>query len=123
MANDTATNGGVVTQTAGWRPETPFLMDVPGARALSPPTGSSTRAVAPALGYASPFVAEYTMDGEQAAQTSLFASLVGELYDPEFDEAVEDLVDDAAAVAEGAGTFEVGDPVRQRAQKARVVRA
>jgi hypothetical protein len=123
MANDTATNGGVVTQSAGWRPETPFLMDVPSGRALLPPTGSSTRAVAPALGYGSPFVAEYTMDGEQAAQTSLFAALVGELYDPEFDEAVEDLVDDAAAVAEGAGSFEVGDPVRQHAQKARVVRA
>ena len=48
-------------------------MDVPRVCALPSSTGSAIRTGVPTLGYASPFVAEYETDGQQAAEKALFA--------------------------------------------------
>lgn len=96
-----------------WQPESPFLNDV------SSLTGQSSAATAASKVFAldaqsySPFVAEYedesAPDGGPRAEA--FAALVSELSDSEFSEALEDLVNEAAAVAEDRLRFsaEVGD--------------
>ena len=107
----------------GWEPESPFLNDVPA------PSGSATaaaaavsRAFAPAYENESPFVSEYAGEaGTLGPQAEQFASVVGELHDPEFTEALEDLVNEAAAVAEDRFSSEVGDPGRQRLDAERAV--
>lgn len=113
-----------ISSAVGWEPETPFLRDV------TIPTGAGTaaatspaRAFASAYELESPFVSEYVgEEGFPGPQAELFASLVGELYDPEFEEALEDLVNEAAAIAEEQLSFEYEDPAQQRLEMERALR-
>jgi len=107
--------------TLGYEPESPFLSDI----AISPRTAgasSAPGAFAPLNEVESPFVGEYAgEDGSTGPQAELFASVVGELYDPEFDESLEDLVEEAAAVAEEGPSFEHEDPAQQRIEMERTL--
>jgi len=119
-----SSNGNVATETIGMEPESPFLSDVlptPGAATIA--VTSASRAFGPASRVESPFVAEYeTEQPESGPQSEAFAALVGELYDQEFEEALEDLVDEASAVAEDRFTFEADDAMRSRLEMERSVR-
>ena len=102
--------------------ESPFLSDIPlpSADAVAVPRAVGGPAV---QSFESPFIAEY--DGESdfvPAAAEEFASLMSDLYDQEFEDALEDLVNDAAAVAEGHMAFELGDPTRHRLDSERAVR-
>lgn len=117
-------NGSQAVSVATWEPESPFLSDIPPA--FGPVTASATaarRAFAPAREFESPFIAEYTGEDRGAGPLAeSFAALMGELYDSEFEEALEDIVNEAAAVVEEQAQYEVGDPVRHRMNAERAVR-
>ena len=81
-------------------------------RARSAPRASSSR----------PFVHEYLGEDGAAPEAELFASVVSEVVDPEFTESLEDLVNDAAAVAEQVPSYEGEDPGRERRDAERAVR-
>jgi len=117
-------NENVATETIGWEPESPFLPDVPlPASVVTAAATSAARAFGPASRVESPFVAEYdTEQMESGPQSEEFAALVGELHDAEFEEALEDLVDEASAIAEDRFSFEVDDPMRSRLEMERIVR-
>jgi hypothetical protein len=112
-------------EAMGWEPETPFLLDVPSVPGVATAAATSAaHAFAPMPQPESPFVSEYAGDQTEAGpQAEAFAGLLSELHDPEFEEALEDLVDEAAAIAEDRINFEVEDPVRARLEMERVVRA
>lgn len=112
------------TSATEWEPESPFASDVP----LSPGVATAI-ATSPSQAFApsqleSPFVSEYAgEDGVAGPQAEVFASLVGEFYDQEFEEALEDLVNEATAVAEEQFSSEVGDPAQQRLEVERSLEA
>ena len=84
-----------------WEPESPFLSDVPSVASTEAATAPSRVFASQAESY-SPFVAEYEDGtGESAGpRAERFAALVAELTDTEFSEALEDLVNEATAIAE-----------------------
>jgi hypothetical protein len=121
-ANETHGNG-AGPSTQQWEPESPFLPEV---SMLTASTASSSPAEAfgPRIQNDSPFVAEYAGEADIGGpRAELFAELVSELSDTEFAEALEDLVNEATAVAEETFTSEVADPAEQREDAERAVRS
>ncbi len=117
MAQDTESSvTEATTETLTWEPESPFISDVPLSRnAATVAATSAGRAFASAFEAESPFIPEYAgEEGAPGPQAELFASLVGEFYDNEFEEALEDLINEAAGVAEEQSGFELEDPGQQR---------
>jgi hypothetical protein len=106
----------------GFQPETPFMPD---ATAFMPPRplGGTVlvREGASAYEKESPFLPEYGA-AEADARAEAFAELLGELYDPEFEDAVVDLVHEASAVAEERFVFEAGDAAAERVEAEHGVR-
>jgi hypothetical protein len=102
--------------------ESPFLNDISLPSAV--PVAVSRADPTPIVqSLESPFIAEYHGEADFIpAAAEEFASLMSDLYDPEFEEALEDLVNEAAAVADGRMAFELGDPTRHRADTERAVR-
>lgn len=118
---DTLTSTDATVEQAAWEPESPFLRDVPVARAATP-SMAPARADAASFPAASPFVSEYAGgDAFSSPQAEAFASIVGELHDPEMDEAIGDLVHEAAAIAADRTAGEVSDPGRDRQEMERAV--
>jgi len=118
---DTLTRTDANGEAQEWVPESPFLRDVfvstPFAGAMP-----AARIAAIATARESPFVPEYAgQDAGLKPQAEEFASLIGELYDPEFEEAISDLVNEAAAVADDRASSEVSDPGRERYEVERAV--
>jgi hypothetical protein len=110
--------GGVL----GFLPETPFMPDATAFMSPRPLGGTLlVREGASAYETESPFLPEYGA-GEADARAEAFAGLLGELYDPEFEEAVVDLVHEASAVAEERFAFEAGDPAAERVEAEHGVR-
>jgi hypothetical protein len=106
----------------GFLPETPFMPDATSFMPPRPLSGTPfVREGASAYETESPFVPEYGA-GEADARAEAFADLLGELYDPEFEEAVADLVHEASAVAEERFAFEAGDPAAERLEAEHGVR-
>lgn len=100
---------------AEWQPESPFssFPTFQTQSLASQPRRETVRSYE----MESPFLSEYQLEGGEPAvtpQMQLFASLLAELHDSEFDEAVTDLVNEAAVVTEERYSFETGDPVQQR---------
>jgi hypothetical protein len=113
-------NGGG-PQTLGWEPETPFLNAPPVPRVAA--TNANGGSFARGSTIESPFTAEYAgEDAHGGAHAEAFASLMDELRDEEFAEALEDLVNDAGAVLEDGFSGEIGDPVRERFTMERTIR-
>jgi hypothetical protein len=104
-----------------WEPESPFLSDLPSRENASV---SAAVAFGPQTELESPFTSEYALDGEviPSYKAEQFARLIGELYDPEFEETLTDLVNEAAALAEDRLMHETGDSARERANLERDIR-
>jgi len=104
-----------------WEPETPFLSD-PFPR--ENPSVSAATAFGPSFELESPFTSEYALEGENipSPQAEQYARLLGELYDTEFEEALTDLVNEAAALAEDRQMYESEDPARESADVERTLR-
>lgn len=122
MAQDSGPLGTeTMTGTIGFEPESPFISDVPVPASVAATAPGKTFAPAPAV--ESPFVTEYAgEEGEYGPQAEEFASLASEFYDPEFEEALEDLVNEASAVAEQQPSFESEDPAQLRLESERALR-
>lgn len=108
----------------GFLPETPFMPD---AATFMPPRAPAGVPFAHerAVGYEteSPFLLlPPGGHGETDARAEAFAELLGELYDPEFEDAVVDLVHEVSAVAEDRFAYEVGDPAAERVEAERGAR-
>jgi hypothetical protein len=110
-------------ESSSWEAETPFLPD--------PVTSASTlAATAPRVAFGayeadSPFTAEYLLEDTttiRSPQAERFATLLGELYDREFEEVVSDLVHEGAAVLGDRAEHETGDPARDQAAAERALR-
>ncbi|HKP15531.1 MAG TPA: hypothetical protein VJT85_05685, partial [Gemmatimonadaceae bacterium] len=120
-ANGRNGNGhhGAVT-TLAWEPESPFSaeQEVPGA------IGTASRGPAPrSTSIETPFTGEFVgEDARPSAHAEAFASLMNDLHDEEFSEALEDLVNDASAVLEEGFSGEIGDPERERFAMERTIR-
>lgn len=101
-----------------WDPETPFLNE---------PTTVGTMKSAPGARHSlprsvieSPFSAEYIgQDAQPGPHAETFATLMAEFQDEAFAEALEDLVDDAAASLESEFNAESVDTVRDRSMMER----
>jgi hypothetical protein len=95
-----ATTNGSSPAHVAWSPESPFLSDLPPAP-TAPAGASPAHSFAQVFERESPFVAEYAGEtdggGPRAEQ---FAALVSDLADEEFEEALEELVNEATAIAE-----------------------
>jgi hypothetical protein len=104
-----------------WEPESPFLSDLPSGENASV---SAAVAFGPQSELESPFTSEYALDGEviPSYKAEQFARLIGELYDPEFEETLTDLVNEAAALAEDRLMHETGDSASERANLERDIR-
>ena len=112
-------NGGA-SGTVAWEPETPFI-NVPIVPRAEPAASSRPFVTRPTI--ETPFSSEYAGDDTRAGpHGEAFAALMSELYDEEFAEALEDLVNDASAVVEEGFATEVGDPDRDRFAMERAVR-
>jgi hypothetical protein len=86
-----------------WEPESPFLSDAPALARLTEAATSASQVFAPEDEAYSPFIADYEHDGGDGAggrRAERYAELVAELSDTEFSEALEDLVNEATAIAE-----------------------
>lgn len=98
-----------------WEPESPFLSDpVPTRQRVL----SAAVAFGPIAEAESPFASEYfAVEGEGVPnpQAEQFARLMSELHDVEFEQAVVDLVNETAALAEDRFSRETGDAARDRA--------
>lgn len=107
-----------------WEVESPFLADAPAPRgSANIPATSIGRSSSPSYELESPFVSEYVgQEDAPGPHAELFASLVGELYDQEFEEALEDLANEATAVAEEQLSFEYEDPGQQRLEMEHALR-
>lgn len=112
------------TETAEWesvfQPESPFLADpalAPRGAGAAPPAAASA---VPQQG--SPFLSEYTGEGDTGPRAAAFTEVVTELADTEFSEALEDLVNEALAVAEDRFSSETADPATARGEAERAVR-
>ena len=108
-----------VSQT--WEVESPFLSD-PVSHENTP--FSAALAFGPQNEIESPFTSEYTLAGEviPSYKAEQFARMLGELYDPEFEETLTDLVNEVAALTEDRLTHETGDLVRERSNLERDIR-
>jgi hypothetical protein len=107
-----------MTGTVRWEPESPFLSDVRSVSGLTEAAMTASQVFAPeAQGY-SPFVADYEDEGGDSGgpRAERFAELVSELGDTEFSEALEDLVNEATAIAEDRYrvSSEAGDPAMEQ---------
>jgi hypothetical protein len=125
LHSSTHNGNGNGVATEQWEPESPFLSDFgPSLRSQVAAASTPSTVFGPPSQHESPFIAEYAgevdMGGPRAER---FAGLVSELSDTEFSEALEDLVNEAAAVAEDRAQFENEDPVAQRLDTERAVRA
>lgn len=99
---------------SAWEPESPFLPD---PVAAGRPALSAAIAFGPPSEIESPFTSEYALEGEAipGPQAEQFARFSGDIYEVEFDAAVTDLVNEAAALAEDRFSRETGDISRDRA--------
>ena len=109
-----STTNGTSPDVQHWEPESPFLSDAHSVPGLSATATSASRAFAPEREAYSPFVADYEQEGGDAgssARAERFAQLLAELSDTEFSEALEDLVNEATAIAEDRmlASFETAD--------------
>src|SRR5262245_56358480 len=113
MSSLSGSNGSARTEHS-WEPESPFLSDVGATNGVGSVT-SASQVFAPPTYNESPFVAEYVgqYDGG-GARAEMFAELVSELSDQEFNEALDDLVNEAIAVAEDRFTSEAPDPAAEQ---------
>jgi len=119
--NGNGTHPGADTEMEDWtgESENPFLSDIPASTSLATAPPQLTQS----LGQESPFLSEYVGDVEAGGpRAELFTELLTELSDNEFEEAVEDLVNEATAVAEETFTSEAADPAEQRANAEQAVR-
>jgi len=96
-----------------YQPETPFASD--GFGRTSPT--SAAVAFGPSFEIHTPFLSEYGLDGGVAVggpRAEFFASLMAELHEPEFEEAVADLVNEAAVLAQEQLAYDSEDPAEDR---------
>ena len=103
--------------------EGPFRADE--IAGLSGSAVSPGRAFAPAYEIATPFITEYFHESGELGASPLaehYASLVAELYDREFEEALLDLTHEASALAEEQFAYEAGEPAAERAEAERGLR-
>src|SRR5437867_621336 len=107
----------------GYEPETPFALDGV-ARAGAPSAGVAAPPPTDApYQRQTPFVSEYALDpGTPSREAELYADVLSELEDPEFEEAVADLVHEAAALAEERFSYEAGSPAEERLEAERGLR-
>jgi len=110
-------------EVVGFEPETPFLQDGAARAGVSTQSETERPGWRAAFESESPFLAEYEDDPLGAdARAELYASVLGELYDEEFEEAVADLVHEAGGLAEERFAFESEDPLQERMEAERVLR-
>ncbi|MFO0593627.1 MAG: hypothetical protein U0441_39160 [Polyangiaceae bacterium] len=114
-------NGYTSTIVSRWEPESPFADEYGDSLARGPAREAEGP---PAMTFAteSPFLSETEMGGQLAAvdpASEAVAELLGELHDPEMDEAVYELIHEASALASSRLTGELGD---NRVLEARVER-
>src|SRR5262245_64154123 len=100
MSSASTTNGSARAEVR-WEPESPVLSDVPSVALTDAATAHSQVFASQTESY-SPFVADYEDEtgGFGGPRAEQFAALVAELSDTEFSEALEDLVNEAVAIAE-----------------------
>lgn len=97
-------------------PESPFASD---GFARSLQATAPSRAFATAYELHTPFLSEYGEDAVGIAggpRAELFASLMAELHDPEFEDAVTDLVHEVSALASQGFAHEGADATEERAE-------
>jgi hypothetical protein len=112
------------TGTPEYEPETPFASDGY-ARIGTAVTPAPGRTFGPTPEFDTPFLSEYAGEGLSEAgspQAEMFASLLGELYDQEFEEAVTDLVNEASALADDRLNSERADTAQERMDAESAVR-
>lgn len=114
--NETVSSEQQASGVVGFEPETPFVLD--GVGKMGAPTANPTSAGAafgPAYETESPFASEYesVTDGV-GPKAELYAEVVSELESEEFEEAVTDLVHEAAALAEDRFSYEGGTAAQER---------
>jgi len=111
-------------ETVGYQPETPFVLDgvsKTGAPAIDPT--SPIRAFKPSYEMESPFASEYAGETDgPGPKAELYAEVVSELETEEFEEAVTDLVHEAAALAEDRFSYEAGNATQERVEAERGLR-
>ena len=123
-ATSTNGNGAHAPAAQSWEPESPFLSDPSAMTATTSAPAAIPSAYGPSVQRESPFVSEYAAESEgDGPRSQLFAELVSELEDTEFSEALEDLVNEATAVAEDRFAAEAADPSTRRQDAERAVRA
>jgi hypothetical protein len=121
----TATTNGTTPVSERWEPESPFLSDVPAVAPGVTTTAQAPQSFAPMSEQYSPFIAEFAEEADAAGpRAERFAALVAELSDTEFSEVLEDLVNEATAVAEDRYRFssEASDPASEQLEAEQAVR-
>ena len=108
----------------GYQPETPFVLD--GVGKAGAPMGSPTSpatAFRPAYETESPFASEYAGETDTIGpKAELFAEVLSELEDENFEAAVTNLVNEAAELAEERFSYEAGDAAQERMEAERGLR-
>lgn len=104
-----------------YQPETPFASD---GFARSSATSPAV-AFGPSFEIHTPFLSEYGLDGGKVVggpRAEFFASLMAELHEPEFEDAVADLVNEAAVLAQEQLGYEGEDAADDRQNALRGLR-
>lgn len=116
---------GAAAAQQGYAFESPFIADpVREDEGVSRGVASPARVFGPEP-QRSPFVSDYVLGSEQrilSPEAEAYASMQAELEDPEFAEALTDLVNETAALADARVQGEGGDPVRERIEAERQLR-
>jgi len=116
--NETVSAEEQATGVVGYQPETPFVLDGTGKAGVAP-----SAAFKPSYEMESPFASEYVGETDVVGpKAELYAEVVSELEDEEFEEAVTDLVHEAAALAEDRFSYEAGDAAQERMEAERGLR-
>ena len=115
---ETVSNEEQAAGVVGYQPETPFVLDGIGKAGVAP-----AAPVKPSHEMESPFASEYAGETDVVGpKAELYAETVSELEDEEFEEAVTDLVHEAAALAEDRFSYEAGDAAQERTEAERGLR-
>ena len=113
--NETVSSEQQASGVVGYEPETPFALD--GVGKMGAPMGNPTSAAAafrPSYETESPFASEYESVADGVGpKAELYAEVVSELESEEFEEAVTDLVHEAAALAEDRFSYERGTAAQE----------
>ncbi len=111
------------TGVVGFRPENPFVRDGAGWAGIPTGTPAAARTFKPGYDMQSPFASEYEGDDSvPGPRAELYADVLSELEDEDFEEAVTDLVNEAAALAEERFSYEAGDAAQERIEAERGLR-